>query len=507
MNKEDLLDTKSAFDVRMLECIFHSHGTISKSQLITRLQTTSRMVTDHIVTLNDSLQMLDNVSSAQLVESRTVITLQIEPASSLEELTNHIIQESLAYKILAYAFWHPDFTMQKMQQALLISESTLFRAMNKVNRLLSEFDISIRNNRINGREIDVRHFYYNLFNTLNATNPKLGMIVEPNIQHFITDFEKLIGSPLTEIGRNSIHIYYNINLQRNKSKNLNVDWSGVDLEAIADNEYGYRLITIFKKDLSVIFRDLDFEIVNFILFISSERILPWDSDFFKFIYNTGALSTHLDKIRSVVAEIVDVISIKFHFNTHFNFLRYTLYYEIGNILLFPGIFGSLRQLIYTAMQGKFWHPESGQAQFCHCLIIKLQKIDPVFRTPDVVDFLEDYFTMILLLLLNQTCKTFKIGFYDMHEQSINYYLHAGLTNLLKASFNVSLTSFTKNEKYDLVLTTTNMYDRQIVQNAVQSNQDIIEVKDFGAPEDISRVMQALDRCVSEYLAADLEVYL
>ncbi|MFD1671065.1 helix-turn-helix domain-containing protein [Agrilactobacillus yilanensis] len=507
MNKEDLLDAKSAFDVKMLECIFRSHGAISKSQLINNLQTTSRMVSDHVITLNDSLKMLRNVNFVQLTETRTMIVLEISPDSSLEEITNHIIQESLVYKILAYAFWHPNFTMQKMQQALLISESTLFRAMNKVNHLLSEFQISIRNNRINGREINIRHFYYNLFSTLNATNPKLATVAEPHIQQFITDFEHLIGSRLSEIGRNAINIFYNINLQRNKSRHLDTALDIVNLKAMAEKPYGRKLIQIFHKNLRIVFRDLDFEVVNFILFISSERILSWDSEFFKFIHNTGALSAHLDRIRSVVAEIVDFISVKFHFSQHFNFLRYTLYYEIGNIILFPGIFSSFHQLLDTIDQTNHWTEDSGQNQFCGCLITKLQKIDPIFQSPEIVLFLKGYFTLILRLLVGQTTKTFQIGFYDMHEQSINYYLQSKLMTLISAHFNVALTPFKATQKYDLVLTTTNMYNRQTLLDTVQTNQRIIEIKDFGAQEDISRVMIALDHCVSAYLKMDLDVYL
>lgn len=506
MNKEDLLDAKSAFDVKLLECLFHNHGAIPKSRLIDTLQTTPRMITDHVVTLNDSLKMLPNASTAEIIESRTMIQLQMYPAISLEEITNHIIQESLAYRVLAYAFWNTDFTMQKMQQALLISESTLFRTMNKVNRLLQEFNISIRNNRINGREIDIRHFYFNLFSTLNALNPKLRQVSEPHIRQFIKDFETLIESPLTEISRNAINIYYSINLQRNKTQNLNIDIDAVDLDMLYENNYGRQLVGIFEKNLSIVFRDLDFEIINFILFISSERILPWDNELFKFIYHTGALSPYLTTIRSVVAEIVDFISIKFNFSGHFNFLRYVLYYEIGNIILFPGVFSGLKQLIYTAMQGDFWQEDSGQIQFCNCLIQKLQKIDPVFKSADVVSFLKDFFTMILLLLLNKTCKVFRIGFYDMHEQAINYYLRSGLATLLKASFNVEVSAFTKGQKYDVILTTTNGYDQRLLHDAVADDQQILEVKDFGAPEDIAQVMHALDHCVSEYLKRDLDIY-
>lgn len=506
MNKEDLLDMKSAFDVKLLECLFHNHGTIPKSQLIDTLQTTPRMLTDHIVALNDTLKMLPNASTAEIIESRTLVTLQMFPVISLEEITNYIIQESLAYRVLAYAFWNTDFTMQKMQQALLISESTLFRTMNKVNHLLTEFQISIRNNRINGREIDIRHFYFNLFSTLNTIDPKLRQVSEPHIRRFIKDFEALIQSPLTEVSRDAINIYYNINLQRNKTQNLNINIDTVDLDTLYENDYGRQLIGIFEKNLSIVFRDLDFEIVNFILFISSERILPWDNELFKFIYHTGSLSPYLTTIRSVVAEIVDFISIKFNFTSHFNFLRYTLYYEIGNVILFPGVFSGLKQLIYTAMQGDFWKEDSGQMLFCDYLIQKLQKIDPVFKDTNVVAFLKDFFTMVLLLLLNKTGKVFKIGFYDLHEQAINYYLRSGLTNLLQASFNVDILTFTKGQKYDLILTTTNGYDPQLLQDAISDEQYILEFKDFGAPEDIARVMHVLDHCVSDYLKADLDIY-
>ncbi|GAF41663.1 hypothetical protein FC83_GL000268 [Agrilactobacillus composti DSM 18527 = JCM 14202] len=505
MDKQDLLDPKAAFDVHMLEWIFHKHGTIAKSELITNLDTTPRMLSDHVAALNDNLKIICADDNIELTENRTTVALKMKPELILEEITNRIIRNSLAYKILSYVFWHNNFTMQKMQQDLLISESTLFRAMNRINNLLSEFQISIRNNRINGSEINIRHFYYKLYLTLNARSLRLNTLAEPHAQQFLKDYEALVGSPLSEKNHTALRIYWNMVFQRLKTKDLKYEFDIVNIQTVKNKPFGRELIRIFEKNFNFFFQSqLKSEILAFIIFVSFENTVPMDSPFFKFLFSSEF--PYIRNLRQVISEVLDVLNVKFHFGTHYHSLRYSLYLELGSIMYIPGVMGSRYQLIYTAMRGVYWRPNSGQILYRDYLIKRLQMMNPVFSQPTVVHFLEGYLTMILLMLLNNTEKTFQIGFYDIHEPSTNYYLIQAFNAQIAANFNVNVTPFIRDTHYDLVLT-TNTAHSVMVNRAVASPDNVIKVKDFGTPNDFSSIFVVLDRLVSEYLKEGLDEFI
>lgn len=505
MKKEDLLDTRSFYDIRMLEQIYHNHGTTSKAELITRLNTTPRMLSDHVASLNSKLKILFHSETIELLETRNNVTLKLSKNYSLEEMTNRIIRDGLTYQILDYVFWHADFTMQKMQQNLLVSESTLFRAMNRVNQLLEEFEISIRNNRINGLERDIRHFYYTLYTALNNRDPRFCELSEPHFVQFNQEFETLLGVHYTEIEKNLLNIYWNVNIQRYKTKDLDTSHMYTNIAIISQKAFGRRLIQIFHDNIATFLpKDIDFEITAFIQYISLEHVIPMESKFIKFLFNTNFPYTK--PVRIAVSSVLDLLDLKFDVQVHYEFLRYSLYYELSNLLYAPGTFRTGHQLIYTAMKGVYWREDSGQMQFCQQILSRLQTLDPKFGDPEIALYLKNYFTSLILLLLNHTSKVFRIGYYDLHIQSISYYLMHGFSSQIKANFNTALIPFRVGEHYDLVLTTTSNYDRALVHAAVDDPANIVELKDFGTEEDFSRIYVVLDRLVSQYLMDDLTDY-
>ena len=46
----------------------------------------------------------------------------------------------------------------ELAEALLVSESTLFRKIKELNKLLAEFELQIKNNKLVGEESQIRYF-------------------------------------------------------------------------------------------------------------------------------------------------------------------------------------------------------------------------------------------------------------------------------------------------------------------------------------------------------------
>ncbi|MTB63912.1 DNA-binding protein [Streptococcus sp. zg-86] len=75
----------------------------------------------------------------------------------------HLCQFSTKYQILLYIFDREEFSIQALAQHLLMSEASLNRQLAALNHLLQDFQISIRNGRLKGSELQIRYFYYQLF--------------------------------------------------------------------------------------------------------------------------------------------------------------------------------------------------------------------------------------------------------------------------------------------------------------------------------------------------------
>lgn len=75
----------------------------------------------------------------------------------------YLCQFSTKYQILLYLFDKEEFAIQALAQHLLISEASLNRQLAALNHLLQDFQISIRNGRLKGSELQIRYFYYQLF--------------------------------------------------------------------------------------------------------------------------------------------------------------------------------------------------------------------------------------------------------------------------------------------------------------------------------------------------------
>lgn len=110
-----------------------------------------------------------------------------QPDLSVQDYLAFFAQSSLKYQILRYLFDRDDFSIQKLSQHLLISEASLNRQLSSLNQLLEEFGLSIRNGRLKGSELQIRHLYYQLFWCLGEQEEAVQMVKE----RYISIIERL----------------------------------------------------------------------------------------------------------------------------------------------------------------------------------------------------------------------------------------------------------------------------------------------------------------------------
>lgn len=113
------------------------------------------------------------------------VRLRRKPTLSLQEFLGYLCKTSLKYQLLLYLFDKNEFSTTYLAQELLISEATLNRQLASLNQILKEFQLTIRNGRLKGSELQIRYFYYQL---LWLTSP-LSILKEDRV---FRDQEKLL---------------------------------------------------------------------------------------------------------------------------------------------------------------------------------------------------------------------------------------------------------------------------------------------------------------------------
>lgn len=89
--------------------------------------------------------------------------LVLDEDVSLEKILLFLLQESLKFKMLVYLLEHQQVSIVRLATAFNISESSVFRKIKELNQLLEEFGLQIKNGQLYGEELQIRYFYYELF--------------------------------------------------------------------------------------------------------------------------------------------------------------------------------------------------------------------------------------------------------------------------------------------------------------------------------------------------------
>ncbi len=106
-------------------------------------------------------RMMEKKVEVQRNEYQALLVLDEDV--SLEKILLFLLQESLKFKMLVYLLEHQQVSIVRLATAFNISESSVFRKIKELNQLLEEFGLQIKNGQLYGEELQIRYFYYELF--------------------------------------------------------------------------------------------------------------------------------------------------------------------------------------------------------------------------------------------------------------------------------------------------------------------------------------------------------
>ena len=188
MNIEALLEKKEQIQVKILRQLVLKRDKITAQELCEGVNLSR-----------------PSIESMEVMRQDNKLALNMAESQSLDEVISFLIQDSIKYRMLLLLFEQKNYMIFELAEALLVSESTLFRKIKELNKLLSEFELQIKNNKLLGEESQIRYFYYLLFDSLHPKfRPNFLQVTKFQVD-FILQLEETLKVTFSESSQDKLY--------------------------------------------------------------------------------------------------------------------------------------------------------------------------------------------------------------------------------------------------------------------------------------------------------------
>lgn len=161
MRIEQLLDKKEQLQLLILRQLILQGGQFSATELRKEVGLSRNAFEQYVSDLEYVCQI--SKIPLRLFYEGTDLVLHIPPEHNLNDIVELFVADSINYQILDFLLRHKEFTIVQLVNELMISESSVFRKIKELNRLLAEFGLQIKNGQFLGEEAQIRYFYNQVY--------------------------------------------------------------------------------------------------------------------------------------------------------------------------------------------------------------------------------------------------------------------------------------------------------------------------------------------------------
>ena len=212
MKIEQLLEKKEQLQVLILrEMVLHG-GTVGTNQLREQVNLSKTSFDQYIA----EIPMIGRMMGKKVAIKRNEfqVTLELAEDVSLEKIILFLVQQSLKFKLLVYLLEHHQASIVRLAIAFNISESSVFRKIKELNQLLQEFSLQIKNGQLYGEELQVRYFYYVLFQFISESQRPLFLQQTPDKAPLILGLERALETTFSQESASKIACWLGITRKR-----------------------------------------------------------------------------------------------------------------------------------------------------------------------------------------------------------------------------------------------------------------------------------------------------
>lgn len=168
VKKYQLLDNHDLLEYRLMTYIFERDFSVSKKDIFEKLFTTNRTLDNMIASINLRVKGYAERSDLILFDNYTKSYFINKKFRNLKlSILSEYVTTSVNFKILDSILTDSYMTVEKCIRQNMISRANFFRRLKHINKLLSEFDLVIRNCKLVGTEGQVQYFrqqfYQNIY--------------------------------------------------------------------------------------------------------------------------------------------------------------------------------------------------------------------------------------------------------------------------------------------------------------------------------------------------------
>lgn len=212
MKIEQLLEKKEQLQVLILRDMVLHGGTVGTNQLREQVNLSKTSFDQYIA----EIPMIGRMMGKKVAIKRNEfqVTLELAEDVSLEKIILFLVQQSLKFNLLVYLLEHHQASIVRLATAFNISESSVFRKIKELNQLLQEFSLQIKNGQLYGEELQVRYFYYVLFQFISESQRPLFLQQTPDKAPLILGLERALETTFSQESASKIACWLGITRKR-----------------------------------------------------------------------------------------------------------------------------------------------------------------------------------------------------------------------------------------------------------------------------------------------------
>ncbi|MCZ2493023.1 helix-turn-helix domain-containing protein [Dellaglioa carnosa] len=270
MYKKDILDRQEFLMCEIIELLSLDQHGLSRKAICDQLNVSNTALRVALQQLDDEFNSGDE--PFMIIKKNNVQFIGRGKINFYETIYRYV-QESINYQILMAFYHNENNSVDNLSLSLNVSESSIFRRIKQLNRLLAEFDIQIAHGEMTGSEIQIRFFYYSLFLATDFNfddTVEAGVIVE-----YIKLFEKYFDFNVNDSNLMRIKIWMKVSVQRMMGKNRD-NWLISDvLEDMISNNSLFDQVEEKMNDVYVQFSNkIDIHFESALLYAWTAAFVP-----------------------------------------------------------------------------------------------------------------------------------------------------------------------------------------------------------------------------------------
>lgn len=279
MLKEQLLDEYEKNELLLLDKLYINDGHIEKKELLDLLNISEKKLKKTVESVNERLERYVSAPMIEYIKTNRTYLLTKEGCMNISRLGSQYAATSINFLILRAYLEKESVQAELLMDSLMLSRSDLYRRVKKINTVIQEFNLKIKNNKINGTELQIRYFeqlfYQNVFpekylDEKSMTTYRFEPLFNELNRYFVVD--------LNTVQKDKFTLWL-----KNMFKNMKITRGTLDIpilvqQYLKDNPHFddfSEILVKFFLCFSIKLREID--LISTYLFVVSFFIIPFDS--------------------------------------------------------------------------------------------------------------------------------------------------------------------------------------------------------------------------------------